>query len=49
MPARRSDMVNDGLVLIGRFNQNLRDGLKFDDAIFEAGKSNDLGQYFFDW
>ncbi len=32
-------MVNDGLVLIGRFNQNLRDGMKFDDAILEAGKS----------
>lgn len=32
-------MVNDGLVLIGRFNNNLREGMKFDDAIFEAGKS----------
>lgn len=32
-------MVNDGLVLIGRFNRNLKDGLTFDDAIFEAGKS----------
>ena len=32
-------MVNDGLVLIGKFNSNLRGGMKFDDAIFEAGKS----------
>ncbi len=32
-------MVNDGLVLIGRFNSNLREGLSFDDALFEAGKS----------
>lgn len=32
-------MVNDGLVLIGKFNTNLREGMKFDDAIFEAGKS----------
>ena len=32
-------MVNDGLVLIGRFNNNIRDGLSFDDAIFNAGKS----------
>lgn len=32
-------MVNDGLVLIGKFNTNLRSGLKFDDAIKEAGKS----------
>ncbi|MEO9891845.1 efflux RND transporter permease subunit [Aurantibacter sp.] len=32
-------MVNDGLVLIGKFNTNLRSGMKFDDAIFEAGKS----------
>lgn len=32
-------MVNDGLVLIGRFNNNLREGLKFNDAIYEAGKS----------
>ncbi len=32
-------MVNDGLVLIGKFNFNLRSGMKFDDAIFEAGKS----------
>ncbi|ETN93891.1 efflux RND transporter permease subunit [Zhouia amylolytica] len=32
-------MVNDGLVLIGKFNQNLKEGMKFDDALFEAGKS----------
>jgi len=32
-------MVNDGLVLIGKFNINLRNGMKFDDALFEAGKS----------
>jgi len=32
-------MVNDGLVLIGKFNTNLKEGLKFDDALKEAGKS----------
>jgi multidrug efflux pump subunit AcrB len=32
-------MVNDGLVLIGKFNANLREGMKFDDAMYEAGKS----------
>jgi multidrug efflux pump subunit AcrB len=32
-------MVNDGLVLIGKFNSNLKAGLKFDDALKEAGKS----------
>ncbi|GMN09993.1 efflux RND transporter permease subunit [Croceitalea sp. MTPC9] len=32
-------MVNDGLVLIGKFNGNLREGMRFDDAIFEAGRS----------
>lgn len=32
-------MVNDGLVLIGKFNGNLREGMSFDDAIFEAGRS----------
>lgn len=32
-------MVNDGLVLIGKFNTNLRAGFKFDEAIYEAGKS----------
>ncbi len=32
-------MVNDGLVLITKFNTNLREGLKFDDALLEAGRS----------
>ncbi|MGY5350972.1 efflux RND transporter permease subunit [Wenyingzhuangia sp. IMCC45533] len=32
-------MVNDGLVLIGKFNVNLKDGLSFDEALLEAGKS----------
>ena len=32
-------MVNDGLVLIGKFNTNLKEGLKFDDALLQAGKS----------
>lgn len=32
-------MVNDGLVLIGKFNGNLRLGMNFDDALFEAGRS----------
>jgi len=32
-------MVNDGLVLIGKFNNNLREGMQFDDAIYEAGRS----------
>ncbi len=32
-------MVNDGLVLIGKFNNNLRNGMLFDDALIEAGKS----------
>jgi len=32
-------MVNDGLVLIGRFNNNLRDGMGFDQALYEAGRS----------
>lgn len=32
-------MVNDGLVLIGKFNGNLREGAKFDDALYEAGRS----------
>ena len=32
-------MVNDGLVLIGKFNGNLRKGMKFDDALYEAGRS----------
>jgi multidrug efflux pump subunit AcrB len=32
-------MVNDGLVLIGKFNSFLRQGMKFDDALYEAGRS----------
>lgn len=32
-------MVNDGLVLIGKFNSNLREGLSFDESIYEAGRS----------
>lgn len=32
-------MVNDGLVLIGRFNNNLRQGMSFDSALINAGKS----------
>jgi len=32
-------MVNDGLVLIGKFNANLRQGMTFDNAIFEAGRA----------
>ena len=32
-------MVNDGLVLIGKFNTNLKEGMSFDLAISEAGKS----------
>ena len=32
-------MVNDGLVLIGKFNSNLKEGMRFDLALSEAGKS----------
>ena len=32
-------MVNDGLVLIGKFNSYLREGLSFDDALYQAGRS----------
>ncbi|HMB63965.1 MAG TPA: efflux RND transporter permease subunit [Eudoraea sp.] len=32
-------MVNDGLVLISKFNGNLRMGMKFDDAMYDAGRS----------
>ena len=32
-------MVNDGLVLIGKFNNNLKEGMAYDDALFEAGRS----------
>ena len=31
-------LVNDGLVLIKKFNTLLRDGMNFDDALYEAGK-----------
>ncbi|UCE94195.1 MAG: efflux RND transporter permease subunit, partial [Flavobacteriaceae bacterium] len=32
-------MVNDGLVLVGKFNSYLKQGMKFNDAMYEAGKS----------
>ncbi len=32
-------MVNDGLVLIGKFNSLIAQGLDFNDALYEAGKS----------
>jgi multidrug efflux pump subunit AcrB len=32
-------MVNDGLVLIGKFNSYLKEGLKFDEALIKAGQS----------
>ncbi|MDB4297568.1 efflux RND transporter permease subunit [Flavobacteriaceae bacterium] len=32
-------MVNDGLVLIGKFNTNLKEGMHFDEALLNAGKS----------
>ncbi len=32
-------MVNDGLVLITKFNSFLKEGMKFDEALFEAGRS----------
>ena len=32
-------VVNDGLVLIGKFNSYLKEGMKFDDALIAAGKS----------
>ncbi len=32
-------MVNDGLVLIGKFNSLIQEGMDFDEALFEAGKS----------
>ena len=32
-------VVNDGLVLIGKFNLNLKDGLSFEDALVAAGSS----------
>ncbi|MCH3880800.1 MULTISPECIES: efflux RND transporter permease subunit [Tenacibaculum] len=32
-------MVNDGLVLIGKFNNFLKEGMKYDDALIAAGQS----------
>jgi multidrug efflux pump subunit AcrB len=32
-------MVNDGLVLIGKFNSYLKEGLNFDEALIKAGQS----------
>ena len=32
-------MVNDGLVLIGKFNSYLKEGMLFDEALLAAGKS----------
>ncbi|WP_455170146.1 efflux RND transporter permease subunit [Aegicerativicinus sediminis] len=32
-------MVNDGLVLIGKLNSFLKEGLSFENALFEAGRS----------
>ena len=32
-------MVNDGLVLIGKFNSYLKEGMNFDDALLRAGQS----------
>ena len=32
-------MVNDGLVLISKFNSYLKEGLEFEEALFAAGKS----------
>lgn len=32
-------MVNDGLVLVGRFNTYLKEGLKYDEALVQAGIS----------
>ena len=32
-------MVNDGLVLVGKFNTYLKEGMKFNEALFQAGKS----------
>ena len=32
-------MVNDGLVLIGKFNSYLKEGMTYDNALIEAGKS----------
>ncbi|MEM9895690.1 MAG: efflux RND transporter permease subunit [Bacteroidota bacterium] len=32
-------MVNDGLVLIGKFNTNLKTGMEYGEALYEASKS----------
>jgi len=32
-------MVNDGLVLVGKFNTYLKEGMKFDEALVQAGVS----------
>ncbi|MCB0459066.1 MAG: efflux RND transporter permease subunit [Flavobacteriaceae bacterium] len=32
-------MVNDGLVLVGKFNTYLKDGMTYDEALLQAGKS----------
>ncbi len=32
-------MVNDGLVLIGKFNNNLKQGISFKEALIDAGRS----------
>jgi multidrug efflux pump subunit AcrB len=32
-------MVNDGLVLISKFNTYIKDGMKFKEALFESGRS----------
>jgi multidrug efflux pump subunit AcrB len=32
-------MVNDGLVLISKLNSNLKSGMSYDEALFNAGKS----------
>jgi multidrug efflux pump subunit AcrB len=32
-------MVNDGLVLISKFNSYLKEGMEYDEALFQAGKS----------
>ncbi|WKD85538.1 Swarming motility protein SwrC [Polaribacter huanghezhanensis] len=32
-------MVNDGLVLIGKFNTYLKEGMKYEEALIQAGKS----------
>ncbi len=32
-------MVNDGLVLVGKFNTHLKEGMEFNEALFQAGKT----------